>query len=642
MTYKARDGATVRARLYTPEMVGAKRKQRRAGGRLRARRRLPAERAPLLVELLPRVHVPPPARVEGLRGARPRLPRQRRLRPRLAHRRSTATWAAPISTDVVDGARWLVATEKVDAKRLGVYGGSYGGFITLMAMFTTPDVFAAGAALRPVTDWSHYNHEYTSNILNEPQTDPAAYRRSSPIYFADGLKGALLICHGLVDVNVHAQDSIRLAQRLIELRKEHWELAPLPGRGPRLRARDELGRRVQAHPHAVRDVPRSNVWSHPSACSPTPSSRSSAPWARCSRATSACPRASTATATCSRRSCCSTPTTPPRSAGRWPTPCARLDPHVVLSPALGGLIIGHEVARGLGVRAIFAERVDGVLTLRRGFSLAAAERVLVVEDVVTTGKSTRETIAVARSGRRDRGRRRGDHQPRRRRRSRRPVHGAGDGVVPDVAGRPAAGLAGRHPGHQARLAARRRSRRIGVGELAPVESGSRAGRAAHLQADARLRRHRPGRLAAPARGHVGPGAARGRAGPAHRGAARDGHRRRPHRRRRPRPRPGGERRRSTTGAVGGRPPAGRQRAAAAGRPRPRGRGGRRRASTPASAPGRSATPTISSSGPLDLAVRRPLRLAHSLSARRRGDAGGAAGAAKAATISPHFSQQGRI
>jgi dipeptidyl aminopeptidase/acylaminoacyl peptidase len=131
-------------------------------------------------------------------------------------------------TDVVDGAHWLVSTEKVDFRRLGVYGGSYGGFITLMAMFTTPDVFAAGAALRPVTDWSHYNHEYTSNILNEPQTDPAAYRRSSPIYFADGLKGALLICHGLIDVNVHAQDSIRLAQRLIELRKEHWELALYP------------------------------------------------------------------------------------------------------------------------------------------------------------------------------------------------------------------------------------------------------------------------------------------------------------------------------------------------------------------------------------------------------------------------------
>jgi orotate phosphoribosyltransferase len=74
-----------------------------------------------------------------------------------------------------------------------------------------------------------------------------------------------------------------------------------------------------------------------------------------------------------------------------------LDVQAVLSPAMGGLIIGHEVGRGLGVRAIFAERVDGVLTLRRGFTLAPGERVLIVEDVVTTGKSTRETIDVARA-----------------------------------------------------------------------------------------------------------------------------------------------------------------------------------------------------------------------------------------------------
>ncbi|MEO8372272.1 MAG: prolyl oligopeptidase family serine peptidase, partial [Candidatus Solibacter sp.] len=131
-------------------------------------------------------------------------------------------------TDVVDGAQWLVATEKVDAKRLGVYGGSYGGFITLMAMFTTPDVFAAGAALRPVTDWATYNHGYTANILNTPQSDPEAYRRSSPIYFADGLKGALLICHGMVDTNVEFQDTVRLIQRLIELKKENWSVAPYP------------------------------------------------------------------------------------------------------------------------------------------------------------------------------------------------------------------------------------------------------------------------------------------------------------------------------------------------------------------------------------------------------------------------------
>jgi orotate phosphoribosyltransferase len=71
---------------------------------------------------------------------------------------------------------------------------------------------------------------------------------------------------------------------------------------------------------------------------------------------------------------------------------------VVLSPALGGIVIGQEVGRALGVRAIFAERQDGTLTLRRGFTLAPGDKVLVVEDVVTTGGSTRETIDVARAG----------------------------------------------------------------------------------------------------------------------------------------------------------------------------------------------------------------------------------------------------
>jgi dipeptidyl aminopeptidase/acylaminoacyl peptidase len=130
--------------------------------------------------------------------------------------------------DHVDAVRYLVAEHGVDARRVGLYGGSYGGFIALMAMFTTPDIFAAGAALRPVTDWAHYNHPYTANILNEPQDDPEAYRRSSPIYFAAGLKGPLLICHGMVDTNVHFQDTVRLVERLIELRKENWELAAYP------------------------------------------------------------------------------------------------------------------------------------------------------------------------------------------------------------------------------------------------------------------------------------------------------------------------------------------------------------------------------------------------------------------------------
>ncbi len=131
-------------------------------------------------------------------------------------------------SDNVDGANWLVKNYKVDPKKIGIHGGSYGGFITLMALFTAPDVFKAGAALRPVTDWAAYNHPYTANILNEPQADSLAYRKSSPIYHAAGLKNHLLICHGMVDVNVHFQDVVRLSQRLIELKKDNWELAVYP------------------------------------------------------------------------------------------------------------------------------------------------------------------------------------------------------------------------------------------------------------------------------------------------------------------------------------------------------------------------------------------------------------------------------
>ncbi|HEY2722296.1 MAG TPA: S9 family peptidase, partial [Chitinophagaceae bacterium] len=130
--------------------------------------------------------------------------------------------------DNVDGANYLVKQYGVDPKRIGLYGGSYGGFLTLMALFTTPDVFAAGAALRPVTDWANYNHGYTSAILNEPYNDSLAYHRSSPIYFAAGLKSHLLICHGMVDENVHFQDAVKLTQRLIELGKDNWEIAPYP------------------------------------------------------------------------------------------------------------------------------------------------------------------------------------------------------------------------------------------------------------------------------------------------------------------------------------------------------------------------------------------------------------------------------
>jgi dipeptidyl aminopeptidase/acylaminoacyl peptidase len=133
--------------------------------------------------------------------------------------------------DVIDGARYLVRETGVHEDKVGVYGGSYGGFLTIMALFKYPDVIACGAAIRSVTDWAHYNHWYTSRILGLPEEDPEAYERSSPINFADGFEGGLLMLHGLVDSNVLAADVLRLSQVLIELGKQDWELMLYPLEG---------------------------------------------------------------------------------------------------------------------------------------------------------------------------------------------------------------------------------------------------------------------------------------------------------------------------------------------------------------------------------------------------------------------------
>ncbi|MCW9028882.1 MAG: S9 family peptidase [Kangiella sp.] len=135
----------------------------------------------------------------------------------------------PEVVDLQDGANWMANNVNVDRSKVGIYGGSYGGFLTFMGLFTAPDEFAAGASLRPVTDWAHYNHGYTSNILNTPEVDPVAYERSSPIEFAEGLNKPLLIAHGMVDDNVFFKDTVRLVQRLIELEKtEYFETAIYP------------------------------------------------------------------------------------------------------------------------------------------------------------------------------------------------------------------------------------------------------------------------------------------------------------------------------------------------------------------------------------------------------------------------------
>ncbi|MGH8147732.1 MAG: S9 family peptidase [Rhodanobacteraceae bacterium] len=134
----------------------------------------------------------------------------------------------PEIQDLLDGKAWLVKHHDVDPNRVGVYGGSYGGFLTEMALLTAPGKFAAGAAQRAPSDWTSYNDGYTSDILNDPQIDPEAYKVSSPIEYAKNLADPLLMNHGLIDNNVMPGDSIRLYQRFIELHKKNFWISLYP------------------------------------------------------------------------------------------------------------------------------------------------------------------------------------------------------------------------------------------------------------------------------------------------------------------------------------------------------------------------------------------------------------------------------
>jgi dipeptidyl aminopeptidase/acylaminoacyl peptidase len=124
--------------------------------------------------------------------------------------------------DHLDAIDYAVKNYGVDAKRVGVYGGSYGGFMAGMLVLRAPDKIAAAAALRPVFDWKNYyasSPVYTAERLGVPEKNVEAYKRSSPIAYAENLQRPLLILHGLVDDNVHAQDSIQLIEKLMRLEK---------------------------------------------------------------------------------------------------------------------------------------------------------------------------------------------------------------------------------------------------------------------------------------------------------------------------------------------------------------------------------------------------------------------------------------
>ena len=123
--------------------------------------------------------------------------------------------------DQVDGVRWLVDSGLADPERVGVYGWSYGGFMTLMCMMQASDVFKMGVAGAPVVHWDGYDTHYTERYMGTPLSNPDGYETSSPLTHVDGLKGDLLIVHGLIDENVHFRHTARLINALIKARKPY-------------------------------------------------------------------------------------------------------------------------------------------------------------------------------------------------------------------------------------------------------------------------------------------------------------------------------------------------------------------------------------------------------------------------------------
>jgi dipeptidyl aminopeptidase/acylaminoacyl peptidase len=118
--------------------------------------------------------------------------------------------------DVLGAVDYLKTLGSVDMSRLGIWGVSYGGFMTNMALFLSPGTFKAGSGWAAVNDWENYNARYTLQRLNTPAMNPEAYRRSSPIHFSNNLRDHLLVIHGMVDNNVLFQDAVQLTEKLVQ------------------------------------------------------------------------------------------------------------------------------------------------------------------------------------------------------------------------------------------------------------------------------------------------------------------------------------------------------------------------------------------------------------------------------------------
>ena len=174
--------------------------------------------------------------------------------PRLRGGARTGTWGRSRSATRSTASRSSPASwPEVDTSRVGITGGSYGGYMTLRCLTEAPDVFQAGVAVAPVTDWDGYDTCYTERYMGTPANNPEGYATSSVLTRVDRLRGDLLVIHGMLDENVHFRHTARLTTALIAAGKP-FELLPLPDERHSLapRGRPEVRRRADGR--LLRDV----------------------------------------------------------------------------------------------------------------------------------------------------------------------------------------------------------------------------------------------------------------------------------------------------------------------------------------------------------------------------------------------------
>jgi dipeptidyl-peptidase-4 len=131
--------------------------------------------------------------------------------------------------DQIEAAKWLATQSYVDAERIGIWGWSYGGYMSSLCILKGNDVFKTAIAVAPVTNWKWYDTIYTERYMRTEEENPSGYADNSPVYFADQLKGNYLIVHGLADDNVHFQNTTEMINALVMANK-HFDMYIYPNR----------------------------------------------------------------------------------------------------------------------------------------------------------------------------------------------------------------------------------------------------------------------------------------------------------------------------------------------------------------------------------------------------------------------------